>query len=75
MVTVGFIEAGQAANVIPETVKFGGTLRSVTTEGLLYLQKRIRQVFKGVSALLTTSLFLSELESNFIMTWIIYCAV
>lgn len=50
MITVGFIEAGQAANVIPETVRFGGTLRSLTTEGLLYLQQRVRQVFKGVSA-------------------------
>lgn len=44
MVTVGYIEGGQAANVIPETVKFGGTFRSLTNEGLLYIEKRIREV-------------------------------
>ena len=41
---MGFVEAGQAENVIPETVKFGGTYRSMTTEGLFQLQKRIKEV-------------------------------
>lgn len=41
---MGFVEAGQAGNVIPEKVKFGGTYRSLTTEGLYYLQKRIKEV-------------------------------
>lgn len=44
MVTIGFIEAGQAENVIPETVRFGGTLRSITTEGLHYLLQRTKEV-------------------------------
>lgn len=46
MVSVGFIEGGQAGNVIPETVRFGGTLRSMTSEGLSYLMQRIKEVFK-----------------------------
>ncbi|XP_022746654.1 IAA-amino acid hydrolase ILR1-like 3 [Durio zibethinus] len=46
VVSVGFIQAGQAANVIPETVSFGGTFRSMTTEGLSYLQQRIKQVIE-----------------------------
>lgn len=50
VITIGFIEAGHAANVIPETVRFGGTFRSLTTEGLLYLKERIKQVLKGVSS-------------------------
>lgn len=44
MLSLGFVEAGKAANVIPEMVKFGGTIRSFTTEGLSYLQKRIIEV-------------------------------
>lgn len=44
-VTVGFVEGGQAGNVIPETVKFGGTFRSFSSEGLSYLQQRIKEVY------------------------------
>ncbi|WCJ34235.1 IAA-amino acid hydrolase ILR1 [Euphorbia peplus] len=47
VVSVGFVEAGQAENVIPETVKFGGTYRSLTTEGFIYLQKRIKEVIEN----------------------------
>ncbi|EEF31846.1 IAA-amino acid hydrolase ILR1 precursor, putative [Ricinus communis] len=50
VLSVGFVEAGQAGNVIPETVKFGGTYRSMTTEGLLQLQKRIIEVIKNQAA-------------------------
>ncbi|XP_065857060.1 IAA-amino acid hydrolase ILR1-like 3 [Euphorbia lathyris] len=50
VISVGFVEAGQAGNVIPETVKFGGTYRSLTTEGLLYLQKRIKEVIENQAA-------------------------
>ncbi|XP_048322138.2 IAA-amino acid hydrolase ILR1 [Ziziphus jujuba] len=46
VVTVGFIEGGQAANVIPESVKFGGTFRSLTSEGLSYLKERIKEVIE-----------------------------
>ncbi|PON82913.1 Amidohydrolase [Trema orientale] len=44
VVSVGFIEGGQAGNVIPEIVRFGGTFRSFNTEGLSYLQQRIKEV-------------------------------
>ena len=44
VVSVGFINGGDAFNVIPETVTFGGTFRSMTNEGLSYLMKRIREV-------------------------------
>ncbi|XP_059668673.1 IAA-amino acid hydrolase ILR1-like 4 [Cornus florida] len=46
VVSVGFIDGGQAANVIPEKVKFGGTFRSMTSEGLRYLQQRIKEVIE-----------------------------
>jgi IAA-amino acid hydrolase len=41
---VTFIKGGEAFNVIPESVSLGGTFRSMTTEGLSYLMKRIREV-------------------------------
>lgn len=41
---MGFMEGGEAANVIPETTKLGGTFRSMTSEGFSYLQQRIKEV-------------------------------
>ncbi|KAF3441609.1 hypothetical protein FNV43_RR15524 [Rhamnella rubrinervis] len=46
VVTVGFFEGGQALNVIPQTVRFGGTFRSMTIEGLIYIQQRIKEVIE-----------------------------
>ncbi|KAI3939167.1 hypothetical protein MKX01_002035 [Papaver californicum] len=46
VVSVGFIGAGQAGNVIPESVNFGGTFRSLTTEGFSYLRQRIKEVLQ-----------------------------
>ena len=46
VVSVGFINGGNTFNVIPETVTFGGTFRSMTDEGLSYLMKRIREVLQ-----------------------------
>lgn len=44
MVTVAFVEGGQAENAVPETVKVGGTFRSLSTKGLSYIKERIREV-------------------------------
>jgi metal-dependent amidase/aminoacylase/carboxypeptidase family protein len=44
VISVTFVNGGDAYNVIPETVSFGGTFRSLTTEGLSYLKKRIKEV-------------------------------
>ncbi|KAI4300527.1 hypothetical protein L6164_033896 [Bauhinia variegata] len=50
VITVGFIEGGQAANVIPDEVRFGGTFRSFTSEGLSYLKQRIKEVIEMQAA-------------------------
>ncbi|KAJ6778483.1 PEPTIDASE M20 FAMILY MEMBER [Salix koriyanagi] len=50
VVSVGFIEAGQAGNVIPETMRFGGSIRSMTTEGLVFLQQRVKQIVEMQAA-------------------------
>ncbi|GFY97923.1 peptidase M20/M25/M40 family protein [Actinidia rufa] len=46
VVTVGFVEGGQAGNVIPEIVKLGGTYRSLSPQGLYRIQKRIKEVIE-----------------------------
>ncbi|CAN6171563.1 unnamed protein product [Urochloa humidicola] len=49
VVSITFVNGGEAYNVIPESVTFGGTLRSMTDEGLLYLKKRIKEIVEGQS--------------------------
>ncbi|XP_066398817.1 IAA-amino acid hydrolase ILR1-like 9 isoform X1 [Miscanthus floridulus] len=50
VVSITFMRGGEAYNVIPESVTFGGTLRSMTNEGLSYLMKRITEIVEGQSA-------------------------
>ncbi|CAN6286256.1 unnamed protein product [Urochloa humidicola] len=50
VVSVTRIRGGEAFNVIPESVTLGGTFRSMTTEGLSYLMRRIREVIEGQAA-------------------------
>ena len=42
--TTGFIAGGQAHNVIPESVKFGETIQSLSAKGVLQTKERIEQV-------------------------------
>ncbi|KAF8006950.1 hypothetical protein BT93_K1063 [Corymbia citriodora subsp. variegata] len=50
VITVGFVEGGQALNVIPEKVRFGGTFRSMTSDGLHSLKQRIKEVIESQAA-------------------------
>ncbi|CAN6280662.1 unnamed protein product [Urochloa humidicola] len=50
VVSVTMINGGETFNVIPESVTLGGTFRSLTTEGLSYLMKRIREVIERQAA-------------------------
>ncbi|PUZ68974.1 hypothetical protein GQ55_2G071400 [Panicum hallii var. hallii] len=47
VVSVTFMKGGHAHNVIPESVSFGGTFRSLTTEGFSYLKKRIKEIIEA----------------------------
>jgi amidohydrolase len=49
VVTVGSIHGGEAMNVIPESVKITGTFRSLTTEGLDVVKKRIEEIAVGIA--------------------------
>ncbi|KAK1642562.1 hypothetical protein QYE76_060367 [Lolium multiflorum] len=48
VVSVTFLKGGEAFNVIPESVTLGGTFRSMTTQGLFYLKKRIKEAINNM---------------------------
>ncbi|XP_047077027.1 IAA-amino acid hydrolase ILR1-like 8 [Lolium rigidum] len=47
VVSVTLLRGGDAYNVIPESATFGGTVRSMTDEGLAYLMKRVKEIIEG----------------------------
>src|SRR4030095_6377808 len=50
VVSVGSIHGGDAFNVIPETVRMTGTLRSLSLHGLLRVKQRVEAIARGVAA-------------------------
>ncbi|KAL9236209.1 hypothetical protein vseg_010909 [Gypsophila vaccaria] len=46
VVSIGYLRGGEARNVIPEKVEFGGTFRSLSPEGLTYLRNRIKEIIE-----------------------------
>jgi amidohydrolase len=50
VVTIGTIQAGQAFNVIPETVSLSGTVRAFTNEDRERLLRRIAELAQGIAA-------------------------
>ncbi|CAN7107972.1 unnamed protein product [Brassica rapa subsp. narinosa] len=50
VVTVGYIQGGHTQNVIPQSAKFGGTFRSLSNDGLLFIQRRIKEISEAQAA-------------------------
>lgn len=50
VLSVTYVKGGKALDATPPVIEFGGTLRSLTTEGLYHLQKRVKEVVEGQSA-------------------------
>ncbi|KAH9317600.1 hypothetical protein KI387_019369, partial [Taxus chinensis] len=50
VLSIGFINGGEGHNVIPGSVKFGGTLRSFTTKDFANLKKRVKEVIESQAA-------------------------
>ncbi|KAK1421562.1 hypothetical protein QVD17_23996 [Tagetes erecta] len=50
VVTIGQINGGQADNVIPESVRIGGTYRSLSNQGLIDTKTRIKEVIEAQAA-------------------------
>ncbi|XP_021890565.1 IAA-amino acid hydrolase ILR1-like, partial [Carica papaya] len=63
VITVGFIDGGQAGNVIPESVRIGGTFRSLSNEGLLYIQRRIKEIIGTQAAVHQCSAVVDLMEN------------
>ena len=49
VISVTMMNAGDAWNVIPSTMELQGTIRSLTLDGLLNLQKRVKEVSESVA--------------------------
>ncbi|KAL4605952.1 hypothetical protein ACB092_09G067200 [Castanea dentata] len=64
VVSVGFINGGQTHNVIPETLKFGGTFRSLTTDGLSYIKERIKEVIETQATVHRCSAMVDFMEDS-----------
>ncbi|KAJ4835640.1 IAA-amino acid hydrolase ILR1-like 3 [Turnera subulata] len=50
VLSITYVNSGAALNVVPSYVEFGGTLRSLSTEGLHKLQQRLKEVIEGQAA-------------------------
>ncbi|KAH7538343.1 IAA-amino acid hydrolase ILR1-like 5 [Ziziphus jujuba] len=50
VLSVTYVKGGNAMNIIPPHVEFGGTLRSLTTGGLQTLMHRLKEVIEGQAA-------------------------
>lgn len=64
VVSVSLVEGGQADNVTPETVKFGGTFRSSSTQGLYITQQRIKEVIEAQAAVHRCSAVVDFMEDR-----------
>jgi len=50
VVSVTFMDGGKGFNIIPNKVRFGGTLRSLTSEGLAKIRRRIKEIIEKQAA-------------------------
>ncbi|KAF3341823.1 IAA-amino acid hydrolase ILR1-like 3 [Carex littledalei] len=67
VVSVGFVKAGEGAyNVIPETATFGGTFRSLSTEGFSYLKQRIKEIIEAQASVHQCTASVDFMESTLI---------
>ena len=50
VLTIGTIHGGNAANVIPDTVELGGTIRTYDEEVRAYLKQRMTEIATGIAS-------------------------
>lgn len=50
VLTIGTMHAGNAANVIPDSVTMGGSIRTFDEETREFIKKRIKQIAEGIAA-------------------------
>ncbi|CAM8935098.1 unnamed protein product [Rhodiola kirilowii] len=64
VMSVTYVNAGTAFNIVPQYVEFGGTLRSLTTEGLHQLRRRVEEVIIGQAAVHRCKAYVSMKEED-----------
>ncbi|XP_059628911.1 IAA-amino acid hydrolase ILR1-like 5 [Cornus florida] len=65
VLSVTYVRGGTALNVIPSYVELGGTLRSLTTEGLIQLQQRVKEVIEGQAAVHRCTAYVNMKEEDY----------
>ncbi|WOL05748.1 hypothetical protein Cni_G14479 [Canna indica] len=65
VLSVTYINGGSSFSETPQFVEFGGTLRSITTEGLQRLQRRVKEVIEGQAAVHQCKAIVNMLEDNY----------
>ncbi|XP_057800754.1 IAA-amino acid hydrolase ILR1-like 5 [Salvia miltiorrhiza] len=65
VLSITYVRAGTALNVIPSSVELGGTLRSLTTKGLHRLQQRVKEVIEGQAGILRCTAHVDMKEEKF----------
>ncbi|KAL6559149.1 IAA-amino acid hydrolase ILR1-like 7 [Orobanche hederae] len=66
VVSVGYVQGGEALNVIPETVEFGGTFRFMSSESYSYVKQRIKEVIETQAAVHQCSAVVDFMEDKLI---------
>ncbi|CAL9159573.1 unnamed protein product [Musa hybrid cultivar] len=65
VLSVTYVKGGSSFDETPPFVEFGGTLRSITTEGLHRLQRRVKEVVEGQAAVHQCKALVNMLEEDF----------
>ncbi|XP_054788635.1 IAA-amino acid hydrolase ILR1-like 5 [Prosopis cineraria] len=65
VLSITYVKASVALNVIPSYVEFGGTLRSQTTEGMYHFRQRIKEVIEAQAAAHRCSAHVDMKEETF----------
>lgn len=65
VLSVTYVKGGGAYDTTPPFVELGGTLRSLTTEGLYRLQRRVEEVMKGQALVHRCKAFVSMKDDEF----------
>ncbi|KAJ6853017.1 putative IAA-amino acid hydrolase ILR1-like 5 [Iris pallida] len=65
VLSVTYVKGGTTYNTTPPSVEFGGTLRSLTTDGLQRLQRRVKEVIEGQASVHRCKSFVNMEEDEY----------
>ncbi|KAF3963717.1 hypothetical protein CMV_011925 [Castanea mollissima] len=65
VLSVTYIRGGTTLDTIPTYVEFGGTMRSLTTEGLHLLRQRLKEVIAGQAAVHRCNAYIDMKEEDY----------